>query len=260
LQGFTSLKTGDVATFHMPMVPELPVAMLACARLRHHSLSGLRGFSGAACGGRIADSKSKVLVTMDGYYRGGVLQDHKVKADEARGASSRRGRCRRKGIGVRRNPGEYASKSPMVPGRDFFVDEIMPDYKGKLVEPVSMPAEAPLFIMYSSGTTGKPKGCQHSTGGYLSYVTGTSKYYQDIHPRTRTGARPTSAGFTGHSYIVYGPLSLGTTTVMYEGIPTYPDAGRAWRIAERLNVTHFHTAPTTIRTLRKVGPDEPAKV
>jgi acetyl-CoA synthetase len=259
LQGFTSLKTGEVATFHMPMVPELPVAMLACARLGiiHSQVFG--GFSGAACGGRIADSKSKVLVTIDGYYRGGVLQDHKVKADEAVARALEEGVVVEKVLVFRRNPGEYASKSPMVPGRDFFVDEIMPDYKGKLVEPVSMPAEAPLFIMYSSGTTGKPKGCQHSTGGYLSYVTGTSKYYQDIHPEDTYWCAADIGWITGHSYIVYGPLSLGTTTVMYEGIPTYPDAGRAWRIAERLGVTHFHTAPTTIRTLRKVGPDEPAK-
>jgi acetyl-CoA synthetase len=259
LQSFTSLKTGEVATFHMPMVPELPVAMLACARLGiiHSQVFG--GFSGAACGGRIADSKSKVLITMDGYYRGGVLQDHKVKADEAVARALEEGVVVEKVLVFRRNPGEYASKSPMVPGRDFFVDEIMPDYKGKLVEPVSMPAEAPLFIMYSSGTTGKPKGCQHSTGGYLSYVTGTSKFYQDIHPEDTYWCAADIGWITGHSYIVYGPLSLGTTTVMYEGIPTYPDAGRAWRIAERLGVTHFHTAPTTIRTLRKVGPDEPAK-
>ncbi|HVA70778.1 MAG TPA: acetate--CoA ligase [Acidimicrobiales bacterium] len=259
LQGFTTLKTGEVATFHMPMVPELPVAMLACARLGiiHSQVFG--GFSGAACGGRIADSKSKVLITMDGYYRGGVLQDHKVKADEAVARALEEGVVVEKVLVFRRNPGEYASKSPMVPGRDFFVDEIMPEYKGKLVAPVSMPAEAPLFIMYSSGTTGKPKGCQHSTGGYLAYVTGTSKYYQDIHPEDTYWCAADIGWITGHSYIVYGPLSLGTTTVMYEGIPTYPDAGRAWRIAERLGVTHFHTAPTTIRTLRKVGPDEPAK-
>jgi acetyl-CoA synthetase len=259
LQEFCGVKTGEVATFHLPMVPDLPVAMLACARLGviHSQVFG--GFSGAACGGRIADSNSKILVTMDGYYRGGVLQDHKVKADEAVARALEEGVVVEKVLVFRRNPGEYASKSPMVPGRDFFVDEIMPDFKGKIVEPVSMPAEAPLFIMYSSGTTGKPKGCQHSTGGYLAYVTGTSKYYQDIHPEDTFWCAADIGWITGHSYIVYGPLALGTTTVMYEGIPTYPDAGRPWRIAERLGVTHFHTAPTTIRTLRKVGPDEPAK-
>jgi acetyl-CoA synthetase len=259
LRGFAGVKTGDVATFHMPMVIDLPVAMLACARLGvvHSQVFG--GFSGAACGGRIADSKSKILVTMDGYYRNGVLQDHKVKADEAVARAAEEGVTVEKVLVFRRRAGEYASKSPMVEGRDFFVDEIMPEFKGHIVEPVSMPAEAPLFIMYSSGTTGKPKGCEHSTGGYLSYVTGTSKFYQDIHPEDTYWCAADIGWITGHSYIVYGPLSLGTTTVMYEGIPTYPDAGRAWRIAERLGVTTFHTAPTTIRTLRKVGPDEPKK-
>jgi acetyl-CoA synthetase len=259
LQSFGGVETGDVVTFHMPMVLELPIAMLACARLGvvHSQVFG--GFSGNACGGRIADSKSKILVTMDGYYRNGELQDHKVKADEAVARAAEDGVTVEKVLVFRRHPGEYASKSPMVEGRDFFVDDLMPQFRDKLVEPVSMPAEAPLFIMYSSGTTGKPKGCQHSTGGYLSYVAGTSKYYQDIHPEDTYWCAADIGWITGHSYIVYGPLSLGTTSVMYEGVPTYPDAGRAWRIAERLGVTHFHTAPTTIRTLRKVGPDEPAK-
>ena len=122
-----------------------------------------------------------------------------------------------------------------------------------------MPAEAPLFLMYTSGTTGRPKGCQHSTGGYLSYVAGTSKYYQDIHPDDTYWCMADIGWITGHSYIVYGPLSLGTTSVIYEGTPNYPDAGRPWRIAERLGVNIFHTSPTAIRMLRKVGPDEPAK-
>ena len=147
----------------------------------------------------------------------------------------------------------------MVDGRDFFVDEVIPEFRGRIVEPVSMPAEAPLFIMYSSGTTGRPKGCQHSTGGYLSYVAGTSRYYQDIHPEDTYWCFADIGWITGHSYIVYGPLALGTTSVMYEGVPTYPDPGRPWRIAERLGVNIFHTAPTTIRMLRKAGPDEPAK-
>jgi acetyl-CoA synthetase len=116
-----------------------------------------------------------------------------------------------------------------------------------------------LFLMYTSGTTGRPKGAQHSIGGYLSYVTGTSKYYQDIHPDDTYWCFADIGWITGHSYIVYGPLALGTTTVMYEGIPVYPDPGRPWRIAEKLGVDIFHTAPTTIRMLRKVGPDEPAK-
>ena len=218
------------------------------------------GFSGAACGDRIADSGSRVLVTMDGYYRGGELVDHKAKADEAVASGpGETGAEVDKVLVWRRHPGQYASKSPMVEGRDFFVDELLADYRGKLVEPVSLPAEAPLFLMYTSGTTARPKGCQHSTGGYLAYVAGTSKYYQDIHPEDTYWCMADIGWITGHSYIVYGPLALGTTSVMYEGVPTYPDAGRPWRIAERLGVTIFHTAPTTIRMLRKLGPDEPAK-
>ena len=141
----------------------------------------------------------------------------------------------------RRHPGQYASASPMVEGRDFFVDELLADYRGAVVEPVSMPAEAPLFLMYTSGTTGQPKGCQHSTGGYLAYVAGTSKYYQDIHPDDTYWCFADIGWITGHSYIVYGPLALGTTSVMYEGVPTYPDAGPALadrRAARREHLPH----------------------
>jgi acetyl-CoA synthetase len=259
LQGFCGVQTGDRVTFHLPMVPELPVSMLACARLGviHSEVFG--GFSGAACGGRIADSQSRILVTMDGYYRNGELIDHKAKADEAVATAREQGQEIDKVLVWRRHPGQYASASPMVDGRDFFIDELLNDYRGNLVEPVSMPAEAPLFLMYTSGTTGRPKGCQHSTGGYLAYVTGTSKYYQDIHPEDTYWCFADIGWITGHSYIVYGPLSLGTTSVMYEGVPTYPDPGRPWRIAQRLGVNIFHTAPTTIRMLRKLGPEEPKK-
>ena len=122
-----------------------------------------------------------------------------------------------------------------------------------------MDAEAPLFLMYTSGSTGKPKGCQHRTGGYLAYVTGTSKYIQDIHPEDVYWCMADIGWITGHSYIVYGPLALAATSVIYEGVPTYPDAGRVWRIAERLDVNIFHTSPTAIRMLRKAGHDEPTK-
>ena len=259
LRDFCGLKQGDRVTFHLPMVPDLPVSMLACARLGviHSEVFG--GFSGAACGGRIADSGSRILVTMDGYYRNGELLDHKVKAEEAIAAAKKEGAVVDKVLVWRRHPGTYSSKTPMVEGRDYFVDELLAQYRGKIVEPVSMPAEAPLFLMYTSGTTAKPKGAQHSTGGYLSYVAGTSKYYQDIHPEDTYWCFADIGWITGHSYIVYGPLTLAATSVMYEGVPTYPDPGRPWRIAERLGVNIFHTAPTTIRMLRKLGPDEPKK-
>jgi acetyl-CoA synthetase len=253
------VKAGDRITLHMPMVPELPVTMLACARLGAIHSQVFGGFSGAACGHRIADSASKILITMDSYYRSGAVQDHKVKADEAVEAARKEGTEVEKVLVWRRFPGQYSSETPMVEGRDFFVDELLADHRGAVVAPLSMPAEAPLFLMYTSGTTGRPKGCQHSTGGYLSYVAGTSKYYQDIHPDDTYWCMADIGWITGHSYIVYGPLSLGTTSVIYEGTPNYPDAGRPWRIAERLGVNIFHTSPTAIRMLRKVGPDEPAK-
>ena len=259
LRDFGGVRAGDRVTFHLPMVPELPVAMLACARLGviHSQVFG--GFSGTACGERIADSGSRILITMDGYYRNGEINDHKVKADEAVEVAEKQGHRVDKVLVWRRIPGQYVSSTPMVDGRDYFVDELLPRYRGVRVDPVSMPAEAPLFLMYTSGTTGRPKGAQHSTGGYLAYVAGTSKYYQDIHPEDTYWCAADIGWITGHSYIVYGPLALGTTSVMYEGVPNYPDAGRLWRIAERLGVTIFHTAPTTIRMLRKLGPDEPAK-
>jgi acetyl-CoA synthetase len=259
LHDFAGLKAGDRVTIHMPMVPELPIMMLACARLGVIHSVVFAGFSGQSCGERIADSGSRVLITMDAYYRNGALLDHKEKADIAVQVAQREGQTVEKVLVWRRHSGKYVSAAPMVKERDYFMDELLPRYAGKRIAPVPMPAEAPLFLMYTSGTTGRPKGCQHSIGGYLAYVTGTSKFVQDIHPEDVYWCMADIGWITGHSYIVYGPLSLAATSVMYEGVPTYPDAGRAWRIAERLDVNIFHTAPTTIRMLRKAGPDEPRK-
>ena len=144
----------------MPMLPELPVAMLACARLGvvHSQVFG--GFSGFACGDRIVDSGSRVLITMDAYYRNGDLLDHKIKADEAVAQAEKGGAKVDKVLVWRRYPGRASSPTPMVEGRDFYVDDLLSSYRGRRVEPVSMPAEAPLFLMYTSGTTAKPKGCQ----------------------------------------------------------------------------------------------------
>ena len=259
LRDFAGLKTGDRVTLHLPMTPELPITMLACARLGviHSQVFG--GFSGRACADRVVDSQSRVLITMDAYYRSGKLLDHKKNADIAVDLAAKDGQKVDKVLVWQRYPGKASSPTPMVDGRDYFVNDVLKDFYGTRVEPVKMPAEAPLFLMYTSGTTGKPKGCQHSTGGYLAYVTGTSKYVQDIHPEDVYWCMADIGWITGHSYIVYGPLSLAASTVIYEGVPTYPDAGRSWRIAQDLGVNIFHTAPTAIRALRKVGPDEPAK-
>jgi acetyl-CoA synthetase len=259
LRDFCGLKAGDRVTIHMPMVPELPITMLACARLGivHSVVFG--GFSGEACGTRAADCKSPVLITMDGYYRNGKMLDHKASAEIAIDIANKEGHKIEKVLVWRRHPGKSATATPFVPNRDYWVDEVLPKYAGTLVAPVSLDAEAPLFLMYTSGSTGKPKGCQHRTGGYLAYVTATCKYVQDIHPEDVYWCMADIGWITGHSYIVYGPLALAATSVLYEGVPTYPDAGRVWRIAERLDVNIFHTSPTAIRMLRKSGHDEPAK-
>ena len=259
LRDFCGLKTGDRVTIHMPLVPELPITMLACARLGivHSVVFG--GFSGVACGQRIADSGSRILISMDGYYRSGQIVDHKEKVDIAVDAAKEEAQEVDKVLVWRRHKGRYLSDTPMAEGRDFFMDEVLKNYTHHKVDPVPMDSTAPLFLMYTSGTTAKPKGCQHSTGGYLAYTTATAKNILDIHQDDIYWCMADIGWITGHSYIVYGPLALGTTNVLYEGVPTYPDAGRPWRIAQRLGVNIFHTAPTAIRMLRKVGPEEPLK-
>ncbi len=259
LRDFAGLKAGDRVTLHMPMLAELPITMLACARLGviHSQVFG--GFSGRACADRIVDSNSRVLITADAYYRSGTLLDHKQNADIACDLAEKDGQKVDKVLVWQRYPGKVSAPTPMKEGRDFFVNDLLKDFYGARVDPVPMPAEAPLFLMYTSGTTGKPKGCQHGTGGYLSYVAGTCKYVQDIHPEDVYWCMADIGWITGHSYIVYGPLSICASTVVYEGVPTFPDAGRAWRIAQDLDVNIFHTAPTAIRALRKLGPEEPAK-
>jgi acetyl-CoA synthetase len=259
LQDFAGLKAGDRVTLHMPMIAELPITMLACARLGviHSEVFG--GFSGRACADRIVDSGSNVLITADAYYRAGNLLNHKQNADIAVELAEKDGQKVDKVLVWQRYPGKASSETPMVEGRDYFVNDVLKDYYGQRVDPVPMPAEDPLFLMYTSGTTGKPKGCQHGTGGYLAYVAGTSKYVQDIHPEDVYWCMADIGWITGHSYIVYGPLSLCASTVVFEGVPNYPDPGRPWRIAQNLDVNIFHTAPTAIRALRKIGPDEPAK-
>ncbi|HYM90996.1 MAG TPA: AMP-binding protein, partial [bacterium] len=202
LRDFAGLRTGDRVTLHLPMTPELPITMLACARLGivHSVVFG--GFSGEACGIRIADSGSHVLITMDGYYRNGKLLDHKPNADIAIATAQKEGQQVEKVLVWRRLRDRSATTAPKDKGRDYIMNDLLKDYAGSHVSPVSMPADAPLFLMYTSGTTGRPKGCQHSTGGYLAYVAGTSKYIQDIHPTDVYWCLADIGWITGHSYIV----------------------------------------------------------
>ncbi|MCL5117154.1 MAG: acetate--CoA ligase [Firmicutes bacterium] len=258
LRDYAGVKKGDRVTIHMPMVVDLPVAMLACARLGAIHSVVFGGFSGQACADRIVDSQSSVLVTIDGYYRNGKWLDHKEKADVAVQRAQEGGQNVDHVIIFQRDAGHYGG-SPLVEGRDALVQDLLPQYRGAKVDPEPMPAEDPLFLMYTSGSTGKPKGIQHGTGGYLSYATATSKFVLDIQPDDVYWCMADIGWITGHSYIVYGPLSLGATSVIYEGGPTYPDAGRPWRVAERLGVNIFHTSPTAIRSLRQHGDDVPGR-
>ncbi len=259
LRDFCGLKAGDRATIYLPMTAELPITMLACARLGIIHSVVFSGFSGQACGLRINDSDSTVLITMDAYYRNGKLLDHKKNSDEAAKLAKKEGQKIDKVLIWQRYPGEYNSKSNVLKGRDFLMNDLLEKFARSVIEPVPLPAEDILFLIYTSGTTGRPKGAQHSIGGYLSYVTWMTKYIQDIHLEDVYWCMADIGWITGHSFIVYGPLALAASSVIYEGIPTFPDAGRVYRIAEELSVNIFHTSPTAIRGMRKAGPDEPRK-
>ena len=250
-------KAGDRITIHLPMVPELPIAMLACARLGIIHTVVFSGFSGKALGNRIVDSESRLLITMDGYYRNGQWLDHKVKADEAYLAAASEGVRLEAVLVFERHPGRYRSASALRDGQDVLMTPHLLDQSRSRIDAVPFESNEGLFIMYSSGTTGRPKGCLHGIGGYLSWVTATSRDVLDLKPGDVYWCMADIGWITGHSYIVYGPLSIGATSVLYEGVPNFPDAGRPWRIAEKLGVEILHTSPTAIRALRREGPDAP---
>ncbi len=247
------LQEDDILTIHLPMVPALPISMLAAARIGAPHSVVFAGFSADALAHRMDDADSRYLVTIDGYYRRGEILNHKKKADQA----VRQADVDVENVLVYGRHDELAGSCSIEEGRDLVVNEEIDAYHGERVEPVERDAEDILFIMYTSGTTGKPKAPQHRTGGYLSYVAGTSKYLFDIHPEDTYWCMADIGWITGHSYIVYGPLALGATSVMYEGAPDYPDKGVTWRIAEDYDVNIFHTSPTAVRMFMKWGREWP---
>ncbi len=239
------VKKGDRVTIYLPMIPELPVAMLACARIGAIHSVVFGGFSAQALRDRIQDCKAKILITADRGVRGGRLVPLKANADEALQECP----TVEKVIVVKRTDGV-----DMEPGRDLWWHEEInaPDIKN-YCEPEWMDAEDPLFILYTSGSTGKPKGVLHTTGGYMVYTNLTFKWIFDYHDEDIHFCTADIGWVTGHSYIVYGPLSSGATSLMFEGIPTYPDPGRFWQICDKHKVTIFYTAPTAIRALMREG-------
>ncbi|MFM8856438.1 MAG: acetate--CoA ligase [Actinomycetota bacterium] len=245
------VERGDRVNIYLPMVPEAIVSMLACARIGAAHSVVFGGFSSQSLTDRINDAQAKVLITADGGYRRGEVFALKPAADEALVSTPTIEHV----VVVRRggNPVE------MVSGRDHWYHELMADADAECpAEP--MDAEQLLFLLYTSGTTGKPKGIMHTTGGYLTHVAFTHKYVFDLHPDTDVYWCTADVGWiTGHSYIVYGPLANGATQVVYEGVPNHPGNDRFWSIVEKYRVSIFYTAPTAIRTFMKWGDDEPRK-
>ncbi|PSQ03965.1 acetate--CoA ligase [Halobacteriales archaeon QS_4_69_31] len=246
------VREDEVVTCHLPMLPALPVTMLACARIGAPHSEVFAGFSAQALADRIDDAGSEVVVTVDGYYRRGEFLNHKQKCDEALEHADTD--VETVLLWTRHDDlhpeVEVTEDDPYV-----LVDDLLAENERARVDPVSRDAEDTLFLMYTSGTTGRPKGCQHRTGGYLAYATATSKYVLDIKPEDTYWCAADIGWITGHSYIVYGPLALGTTSVMYEDTPDHPHKGRIWEIAERYDVDIFHTSPTAVRMFMKWGPE-----
>jgi len=242
---------GDRVNIYLPMIPEAAIAMLACARIGAAHSVVFGGFSAQSLSDRINDAEAKVLITADGGYRRGDVFALKSAADEAIATAPSIDHV----VVVRRGGNEIE----MVDGRDHWYHDLIAAADGDCpAEP--MDSEQLLFLLYTSGTTGKPKGIMHTSGGYLTQTAFTHKYVFDLHPETDVFWCTADVGWvTGHSYIVYGPLANGATSVMYEGVPNFPANDRFWAIIEKYKVTKFYTAPTAIRTFMKWGAEEPAK-
>ncbi|MEQ8558129.1 MAG: acetate--CoA ligase [Henriciella sp.] len=239
------VEKGDRVTIYMPMIPEATMAMLACARIGAIHSVVFGGFSPEALSGRITDCESKVVITADEGVRGGRTIPLKENTDKA---------CEladgmvEKVLVVQRTGGDVS----MQDGRDHWLHEVGAEV-ADTCDPEPMNAEDPLFILYTSGSTGKPKGVLHTCGGYLVWASMTHEYVFDLKEDDVFWCSADVGWVTGHTYIVYGPLANGTTSVMFEGVPTYPDASRFWEVCDRHGVTIFYTAPTAIRALMREG-------
>jgi len=240
------VKKGDRVTIYLPMIPEAAYAMLACARIGAIHSVVFGGFSPDSLSGRIEDADSKFIITADEGLRGGRTVGLKRNTDEA----LKKTKGGEKVLVVRRTGAEV----PWTPGRDVWLHEELVKVSADC-PPVEMSAEDPLFILYTSGSTGKPKGVLHTSGGYLVYAAMTHQYVFDYHEGDIYWCTADVGWVTGHSYILYGPLANGATTLMFEGVPTYPTASRFWHVVDKWKVNIFYTAPTAIRSLMGAGDD-----
>ena len=243
------VKKGDRVTIYLSMVPELAYSMLACARIGAIHSVVFGGFSPDSLAGRIQDCDSSVIVTADEGVRGNRPIPLKANVDGALESCPTIGKC----VVVRRTGGDV----DWVEGRDVWYEDLVAGQPAAC-EPEEMGAEDPLFILYTSGSTGKPKGVLHTSGGYLVYASMTHEYIFDYRDGDVYWCTADAGWITGHSYIVYGPLANGAVTVMFEGVPNYPDSSRFWRVCDKHGVNIFYTAPTAIRALMREG-DEPVK-
>jgi acetyl-CoA synthetase len=244
------VRKGDRVAIYLGMVPELPVAMLACARIGAPHSVVFGGFSAEALRDRINDAEAKVLITADGGYRRGQVVPLKANADAAvEGCPSIE-----HVVTVRRTGGDH----PFTPGRDQWYHELIAEQQPEC-EPEEMDAEDLLYLLYTSGTTGNPKGIAHATGGYLTQVAATHRMIFDIQEDDVYWCAADIGWVTGHSYIVYGPLANHTTGIIYEGAPDWPDKDRLWQVVEKYGATILYTAPTAIRAFMRWGPEYPEK-